>query len=154
LSFLPPEFAVPERVFTDSFVLRPITVADADKDWEAVSEAREHLWELFGEGWGWPAETLTYEKSRDELAWHEDEFRERTSFDYAVVAPDESRLLGCVYVDPSEKPGYDAEVAYWAREPELEEELGAFVRDWIDRAWPFARVAYPGRDVAWAEWVS
>jgi hypothetical protein len=30
-----------------------------------------------------------------------------------VLTPDESRLLGCVYVDPPEKAGADAQVCMW-----------------------------------------
>ena len=26
------------------------------------------------------------------------------------------------------------------------------VRDWVAREWPFGRVAFPGRDVPWAQW--
>ncbi|CAA9455607.1 MAG: hypothetical protein AVDCRST_MAG01-01-5147, partial [uncultured Rubrobacteraceae bacterium] len=88
---------------------------------------REHLWSLFGEAWGWPTEDLTLEQDLIDLGWHQKEFQMRSSFDYAVMSPDEKRLLGCVYVDPPEKAGYDAEVHYWARrdgpEQGLEEEL-------------------------------
>jgi hypothetical protein len=80
----------------------------------------------------------------------------RSSFDYAVVSPDGKRLLGCVYVDPPEKAGYDAEAYYWARRdgPErgLEEELGESTRRWIPEAWPFENVAYPGRDISWEDY--
>ena len=50
-----------------------------------------------------------------DLGWHQKEFQMRSSFDYAAMSPDEERLLGCVYVDPPEKAGFDAEVHYWAR---------------------------------------
>jgi hypothetical protein len=63
---------------------------------------------------------------------------------------DESRLLGCVYIDPTKRPGFDAEVFWWVRVSELEtgldEELGAAVRVWLASEWPFARVAFPGRE--------
>ena len=72
------------------------------------------------------------------------------------MSPDERRLLGCVYVDPTEKAGYDAEVSFWVRlderETGLEQALEATVRAWIAEVWPFERVGYPGRDVTWEEW--
>lgn len=47
-----------------------------------------------------------------DLAWHQKEHQLRSTFNFAVVSPDESRLLGCVYVDPPTKQGFDAEV-FW-----------------------------------------
>ena len=49
------------------------------------------------------------EQDGKDLRRHEEEFERRSSFDYAVMAPDESRLLGCVYIDPATKAGFDAE---------------------------------------------
>jgi hypothetical protein len=43
-----------------------------------------------------------------DLGWHQKEFQRRSSFDYAVMSLDETRLLGCVHVDPPEKASYDA----------------------------------------------
>lgn len=151
MAWLPSGF-VPPLLETASFRLRSITIDDVVKDFDAVMATREHLWELFGEGWGWPGPDLTIRANLAELGWHEVEFQHRSSFDYAVMAPDESALLGCVYVDPPTKGVCDAEVAYWARTPELEEELGREVRAWVEREWPFERPAYPGRDVAWRDW--
>ncbi|HEV2894601.1 MAG TPA: GNAT family N-acetyltransferase, partial [Actinomycetota bacterium] len=62
--------------------------------------SRAELWRRFGQAWCWPPEDLTVEQDRKDLRWHEEEFERRSSFDYAVMAPDESRLLGCV-IDPA-----------------------------------------------------
>lgn len=117
------------------------------RDYDAVMSSRARLWELFGEAWGWPPEDLTLEQDLIELAWHQKEGELRRSFNFAVLSPDERRLLGCVYVDPPDGDDRDAEVFYWIRSDELplERELGAAVREWIAREWPFRRVAYPGR---------
>ena len=156
MGFLPRDFEVPTSLETGAFRLRPITVHDVVKDYDAVMTNREHLWGLFGEAWGWPADDHTLEQNLVDLGWHQKEFQMRSSFDYAVMSPDEKRLLGCVYVDPPEKAGYDAEVHYWARRdgPEggLEEELGEATRRWISEAWPFENVAYPGRDISWEDY--
>jgi hypothetical protein len=155
MAFLPRDFDVPATLETERFRMRSITIHDVVKDYDAVMSSREHLWELFGEAWGWPPADLTLEANLAELGWHQIEFQHKSSFDYAVMSPDEGRLLGCVYVDPPTVAGYDAEVFYWARptEPGLEDELGRTVRAWIDERWPFERVAYPGRDVAWQSWL-
>jgi hypothetical protein len=66
------------------------------------------------------------------------------------------RLLNCVYIDPPEKQGEDAIVAFWVRADEentgLEGELKSAVRDWIAGEWPFSAVRWPGRDISWQEW--
>jgi hypothetical protein len=149
MAWLPPrsEFPTPAGFETPRFRVRPITIHDAVRDYDAVMSSRERLWQLFGEAWGWPTADLTLEQDLIELAWHQKEGELRRSFNFAVVSPDERRLLGCVYVDPPTADGYDAEVFYWIRTDELplEEELGAAARAWIEREWPFRRVAYPGR---------
>jgi hypothetical protein len=72
------------------------------------------------------------------------------------VTPDESRVIGCVYINPTRKQGFDAVVFLWARESELpgglETRLHAAVKGWVGKEWPFKQFAYPGRDVAWEAW--
>lgn len=55
-------------------------------------------------------------------------------------------------MDPPQKEGFDAEVYFWTRQEGPEKELEAVVRRWISEVWPFASVAYPGRDIPWTEW--
>ena len=73
-----------------------------------------------------------------------------------ALAPDESRILGCVYIYPTRKKGYDAEVYLWARQSELasglETELTAVVKAWLAAEWPFRNPALPGRDITMEEW--
>lgn len=149
MAFLPRDFQVPARVETAGFRLRSITIHDAFKDYDAVMSSREHLWARFGELWGWPAEDLTLEQNIIDLGWHQKEFQLRSSFDYAVMALDERRLLGCVYVDPPHRPGTDADVWFWARQSELaqglEEELEGFLRPWLASAWPFRTITLNGQ---------
>ena len=112
---------------------------------------REHLWEQFGRVWGWPPADLTLEQDLIDLGWHQKEFQLRSPFDNAVMSPDDSRVLGCVHVDPPEKAGYDAEVWRWVRVSELgtglDAEPYATARRWVEERWPFRRVAYPGREL-------
>jgi len=148
MSFLPSEFHVPAVVETARFKMRSITIHDVFKDYDAVMSSREHLWQRFGAIWGWPAEDLTIEDNIVDLGWHQKEFRLRSSFDYAVMSLDEKRLLGCVYVDPPEEAGTDADIWFWARQSELagglEATLKAFLLDWLVDAWPFATVTLNG----------
>ena len=109
MAFLPADFEVPTLLETDRFRLRPISVDDLDMDYEAVMSSRQSC----GTGSGRPGlapEDLTVEQDGKDLRRHEEEFERRSSFDYAVMAPDESSLLGCVYIDPATEAGFDAEV--------------------------------------------
>ena len=61
------------------------------------------------------------------------------------------------YFLPPEKAGFDAQCFYWARTSELASGLDAHlveaVRGWLaSDAWPWQKIAFPGRDVSWAEW--
>jgi hypothetical protein len=88
LTFLPPDFEVPELLETDRFRIRPLAIHDVVKDYDAVMTSREHLWEQFGQAWGWPSEDLTLEQDQIDLAWHQKEAQRRSSFAYAVMRPD------------------------------------------------------------------
>lgn len=148
MSFLPRDFQVPALVETGRFRLRSITIHDAFKDYDAVMSSREHLWARFGEIWGWPDAGMTIEQNIVDLGWHQKEFQLRSSFDYAVMSLDETRLLGCVYIDPPHQDGTDADVWFWARQSELasrlETELETFLTQWLARAWPFHTIALNG----------
>ena len=126
-------------------------------DYPTVMGSRDRLWGIFGPPWGWPPATMTVEQDRADLARHEREARAQLSFNYAVLDSAESRLLGCVYIDPPERVGADADVSWWVVDDAvggpLDELLAAFVPKWIGDAWPFAAPRFIGRDVTWAEWL-
>ncbi len=124
--------------------LRPIRADDVDIDYPAVMGSRERLWAKYGELWGWPPETMSYEADRADLARHEAEAEANEAFNYAVFNADESELLGCVYIDPSDT--HDAQVSWWVVDPlvgsDLERALAEFVPRWLDETWRFTRVDY------------
>lgn len=152
--FVPPDFVVPATLETPEFRLRMLTVHDVVKDFDAVVSSAAHCKTVWPGG-RWP-DGLTLEQNLIDLGWHQKEFQTRRSFAYTVVDLAEDRVLGCVYVEPTRRRGYDAEVFLWARQSELagglEQRLHVAVRTWIDRAWPFEAAAFPGRDVAWDAW--
>jgi hypothetical protein len=118
-------------------------------DYPAVMGSRERLWAKYGEAWGWPPETMTYEQDREDLARHEREIAALETFNFAVLNEDESRLLGCVYVDPPEEDspaGTDAVVSWWVVDDEaggeLERALDEFVPAWLKDTWGLEAVHY------------
>ena len=153
MRLVPDDFEVPEALETGRFRLRMLTIHDVEADYEAVMSSVDHLKTIWNTTW---PEGLTLEQNLIDLGWHHKEFQRRTSFAYTAVAPDESRVLGCVYIYPPSREGFDAEVYLWARADEpangLEAELEDTVKSWLDERWPFERVAFPGRDMTWREW--
>jgi hypothetical protein len=145
--FVPDDFQVPASLETDHFRLRMLSVGDVEKDYEAVIESRELLHTLFGGPWPRPGFTL--EENLADLEEHQQEFLSRKAFAYTVVSLDETRVLGCVYIEPSETADSDAVVVMWVRQTEydkgLDETLFNTVRKWISSDWPFKKVEYPGR---------
>jgi hypothetical protein len=147
-SFVPEDFEVPAVLETDQFRLRMLSVDDVEKDYEAVMESRDLLIAMFGGPW--PREGFTLAENLQDLEMHQREFLAREAFAYTVVAPDESRVLGCLYINPAKDPGVDARVHMWVRQSAydhgLDPVLFETVQQWLATAWPFAVVAYPGRE--------
>ena len=152
--FVEPSFKIPEKLETNEFRLRMLTINDAVKDYDAVMSSvdalqaiRPHSDRPVG---------LTLAQNLIDCGWHQREFQTRHSFAYTVVSLDESRVLGCVYFYPTRKRGHDAEVYLWARETRLgsglDASLGVVVKRWLNSDWPFKNPAMPGRDIDWSTW--
>jgi hypothetical protein len=155
MRLIPLDHPIPEGIDHPRFRLRLINVNDLVRDYAAVMSSAPRLRERFPY-WGWPEDSMTMEEDLVDLGWHQKEAQLRRSFNYAFLTPDESRLLGCVYVDPPEKAGADAEVCMWVRADEestgLEGEVEAAVREWLAAEWPFATIRWPGREISWEDW--
>ena len=155
--FIPIDFKIPEILETDRFRLRMLTVNDVDKDYDAVMTSMEHLQKTkpFGPTDKWPTKDLTFEQDLIDLGWHQKEFQQKSSFAFTVMNLDETECLGCMYIYPSGNPEYDAIIMMWVRQSEiangLDEILFSNVKKWIQKKWPFNKVAYPGRDTSWYE---
>ncbi|MBL8533425.1 MAG: GNAT family N-acetyltransferase [Betaproteobacteria bacterium] len=149
---------IPSGFREEGFVVRPLTIHDVVKDYDAVMSSRRTLRGLFGPGSGWPEEDLSLEQDLIDIAWHQKEFELRSTFAYTIVDAEESRSLGCVYLFPSRHPSHEAEAFYWVRDSIANTPLGRLidrsVRRWISTEWPFRRIAFPGRDVSWEEWTT
>ena len=154
--FVDGDFVVPQQLETEEFRLRMLTVNDVVKDYDAVMSSADHLIAIWP-GSGWP-DGLTLEQNLIDLGWHQREFQSRSSFAYTVVTLDESRIIGCVYIYPTRKRGYDAEVYLWARESAIgsrpDIKLYDAVDKWLEEKWVFENVAFPGREIDWDVWNS
>jgi len=152
MALVPEDFKVPEKLETDKFRLRMLTIHDLDKDYDAVMSSIDHLQGVFGDRSKWPSPDLTKDQDLIDLGWHQKEFQLRSSFAYTVMSLDESECLGCIYIFPSTDPGFEAEVYMWVRKSAFDEGLDPIlektVKNWIKSSWPFQKVSYPGREKA------
>jgi hypothetical protein len=158
-TWLPDDWDHPLRVdLSTGHHLRPIHPDDTELDMSAVMGSQQRLWATYGEAWGWPPPTMTAEQDREDLQRHAEEMERHESFNYAIFDESESELIGCVYIDPTDKPGADADISWWVREEYVGSPLGLildeFVPAWIAEAWPLQEPRYVGRDLTWAEWLA
>lgn len=138
---VPVGFDVPVGLERERFRLRMLSVDDVVKDFDALCDRVDR------EGQPQPPFVESVAQNLVDLGWHQKEFELRRSFAYTVVAPDESRVLGCVYVNPSDT--HDARVWMWLRRSAwkdgLDPVLEAAVREWVAREWPFQTVEWTDR---------
>lgn len=146
--FVAKGFNVPLKLDTSTFRLRKLTAKDTEKDFDAVNSSISHLQFVFESEW---PKGITLEENLSALTAHEEDFNERTAFTYTVVELDESRVLGCVYINPTDKVNYDAEIYLWARQSELKNELEVklqkTLKNWLKEKWPFKKVIFLGKNI-------
>ncbi len=157
-SWISADFSVPTLVESEAFKLIPLGPEVGQVDFDAYMSSIEHLQTTFSRSTNWPHENISDEDVALDMEAEQKRFQNRESFAYAVLTPDGARERGCIYVYPSTVPGYDAVVRLWVTKAEyddgFDEVLYAWTQDWVGESWPFARVAFPGRDVEWEAWDS
>jgi RimJ/RimL family protein N-acetyltransferase len=155
---LPPGYLPPARLTCEDLVARAITRADLHDDVRGINASIALIQET--RGGGWPTEPVTEEFNFVDLVWHEQEFREGTSFTYAVYDAD-GGYLGCCYLYPmgrrtelsAELLSYAVDVSWWVTPDAYEhgyyEKLHRALRHWLAEELPFSapyysNVAIPG----------
>jgi hypothetical protein len=158
MTFADPSRPVPDRLVAASFVLRPITTADAERDHAAVMETRDELrvWEQSS----WPEDDFTVEANRADLADLEQRHAADRAYTYTMLDPSEHEAWGCVYVfptdatfltkatvtpiGPDEWSDVDAVVYFWVRAAQSHRAsvLLDVLRTWFADAWALAHTVY------------
>ena len=126
----------PKQLHTADFLVRPLRATDVDLDYAAVME-RPAMLRLSGGG-VWPADDFTREANLADLIVHEKEHEDGVAFTFTVMNPDQSRCLGCIYVNQLAKAhrlSRSAEAApdavgdkiaivrYWVRQSQVDDDL-------------------------------
>jgi hypothetical protein len=155
-AFIPADFEPPVLVETENFKLVPLGPDLVDLDYAAYMSSIEHLQETFTRSVNWPHDKITDEEAMQDMLNEQGRFERRESFAYAVLSIDGEREMGCVYVRPSSKPGFDAEVSLWVTQVDFDAGFDASLYEWtlqwVEQNWPLEQVAYPGRAIEWAAW--
>lgn len=155
-TFVAPDFPVPTLVETTTFKLVPLGPDVVKIDFDAYMSSIEHLQKTFSRSTDWPHPGIRDADAMRDMDNEQGRFRRRESFAFAVLTPDGRRERGSVYVAPSRVRGYDAVVSLWVTKAEydagFDAELYSWVVAWMRKDWPFARIAYPGRAIAWDQW--
>ncbi len=147
--FVPGSFDPPRGLDHVAFRLRPLGPEHNASDHAAWSSSIDHIRATPGfAGLSWP-HPMTLEENLADLVRHADDFAERTGFTYTVLAAPEpdTTVIGCVYIYPSDRPGFDVRVRSWIRaaDAHLDSLLYRVVVDWLEDVWPFERWDYAAR---------
>ena len=144
---VPEGFAVPAGLRSELFVLEPLGVQHNVADHAAWTSSIEHIRATPGfAGRTWPAPMSLQENAAD-LVKHAQDFAGRTGFTYTVLDPASGDVIGCVYIYPPRRSGYDVDVRSWVRADHagLDKPLHDLVCQWLASAWPFQKPDYAER---------
>lgn len=149
--FVPATFDVPKYFDASKYRLVPLGPDLARQDFEAYMSSIEHLQQTFTLSKSWPTTTVTMADAIKDVEGEKQRFDARQSFTYAIVTLDGKHELGCLYLSPSKKKGYDAVARVWVTKARFDEgfehELLPELKSWIAAKWPFRSVAWVGREI-------
>ncbi len=152
--FVPASFQVPTTYQGKGYKLVPLGPAIAELDYAAYMSSVDHIRK--STGGNWPTANLTMADQAKDMAGEQKQWDTRASFPYAVLTPDGKKELGCFYLRPSRKKGYDAVATMWvtkeAFDRGFETALYQDMKRWVETAWPFQKVAWPGKAISHEEW--
>ncbi|KAB8033265.1 hypothetical protein [Fluviispira multicolorata] len=163
-SFISADFIIPEHFICQSFQLKPLSPLFAAEDFIAIKLSEKEIKYVFGRAHEWPTCDLSFDDNYNDLVRHEKEFNERISFAYAILSPDDGHYLGCLYIMPIKsieendlrKTFFNAQAFFWINtsynKNNLEQNIFTEIETWLKEIWPFQKVAFPGRTVAWEIW--
>jgi RimJ/RimL family protein N-acetyltransferase len=150
------DFKAPEKLHFDDLVAKPLTRGDLKVDLEAINSSIETIQKT--RGGSWPQEELNEELDFLDLAWHEREFREGTSFAY-VIYDTNGNYIGCFYLYPmghrtvltEELLGYDVDASWWvttaAYGQGYYQKLHKALKQWLAMEFPFKNIYYSNKEI-------
>jgi len=148
-SFVPDDFVVPQRLVGPGFRLEPLGPQHNEADHSAWMSSIDHIRATpgFSEGRWPPVDGLSTAENLRDLQRHADDFERRVGFTYTVLG-DADRIIGCVYIYPSQSDSRVAQVQSWvsAKYADLDLPVHDAVASWLATEWPFTDVRYRATD--------
>jgi hypothetical protein len=148
-AFVGAGFVPPTSLVTDRFRLEPLGPQHNEADHAAWTSSIEHIRATPGYPDGdWPPlGGMSLEANLADLRRHAADFAAGRGFTFTVLDPDDSDVIGCVYLYPTSSADYDVTVQSWVRadRTDLDEPLADAVAAWLAAEWPWERVDRDGR---------
>jgi len=153
---LPAGYAAPVELVYENLVARALTRADLAEDVRGINASIALIQRT--RGGGWPQGPVTEDFNFVDLVWHEQEFREGTSFSYAVYDRD-GAYLGCAYLYPMGRRtplsdallGNDVDVSWWVTPDAYARgeyaTLYRALRHWVSAEFPFQAPHYSNAEI-------
>jgi hypothetical protein len=108
------------------------------------------------QGGDWPTAGLTMADQAKDMAGEKAQWDGRKSFPFAVLDAEGTRELGCFYLRPSPKDGYDVVATMWVTQEQFdkgfEDQLYKDMKVWLSQAWPFKKPAWRGHEISNDAW--
>jgi hypothetical protein len=153
---LPAGFAAPASLAYEDLRAHVLTRADLHDDVRGINASIDLIQTT--RGGGWPDGSVTEDFNFVDLVWHEQEFREGTSFSYAVY-DDAGTYLGCCYLYPMGRRtelsesllGHDVDISWWVTPDAYERghyrTLYRALRHWVSAEFPFRAPYYSNLEI-------
>jgi hypothetical protein len=153
---LPTGYKPPAKLIYEDLVARPLTKDDVEDDLIAVNDSIEVIRKT--RGGLWPGGML--DKSFDflDLAWHQREFRDNSSYAYVVYDTSDT-YIGCFYLYPLgvrttlnlERLSCDVDASWWVTTGAFGQgyykKLHRALRQWLNNEFPFKEVYYSNKEI-------
>ncbi|XKH52554.1 N-acetyltransferase [Citricoccus nitrophenolicus] len=148
-TFVHADFAPPTELVTEHFRLEPLGPQHNEADLDAWTSSVEHIRSTPGYPDGnWPPpEGYSLERNLKDLERHAADFPAKKGFTFTVLDLADGDVIGCVYLYPPEREGFDVSVQSWVRasHAHLDGQLAEAVVDWIAADWPWEHPDRYGR---------
>ena len=153
---LPPGFDAPARLTFEDVVATRLGREHLDEDVAGINASLDLIRET--RGGGWPTEAVTHDGNYVDLVWHECEFRDGSSFSYALHDAD-GAYLGCCYLYPlgkrtplsAELAECDVDMSWWvtpsAHARGYYEKVYRALHHWGIADFPFSRLHFSNRSI-------
>ena len=153
---VPAGFVAPERLRHGDIEAVALSREDLEDDLIGINQSIELIQRT--RGGGWPTGPVASDYNYVDLVWHEQEFREGSSFSY-VVRDREGGYLGCCYLYPmglrtqltDALLDHDVDASWWVTESAYE--AGQYrilyegLQDWIASEFPFSNPYFSNREI-------